>query len=76
MGTTPCEICRAYSMYAYCMVWKMKQLLKLTFGIWNRELIEAMSVRQLADEFDENPNTIHTKYAKRRETLQHGGGLR
>jgi hypothetical protein len=36
-------------MYLVAMYWKLTNLVKLTFGIWDRELIEAFRIRDKAD---------------------------
>jgi len=41
--------------YARTMPWKVAQLLKMTFGVWDRTLIESMQVVQMARTFDDDP---------------------
>ena len=35
--------------YLVVMIWKFMQLVKLTFGFWDREMVEAFRIRDKAD---------------------------
>jgi len=43
-------------MYCYCIGWKLKCLMKLTFGYWDDELLRGMQIVQKAKIYDEDPN--------------------
>jgi hypothetical protein len=40
---------RTLRMYLVAMYWKFTNLVKLTFGIWDREMVEAFRIRDKAD---------------------------
>lgn len=46
---------RGFVLYLYCFTWKLKQLCKLTFGYWDRELVECFNIQHLSEKYDENP---------------------
>ena len=43
------------SNYFVAVAWKMKQLLKLTLGVWNDESVVTFRVLEAAEKWDENP---------------------
>jgi len=43
-------------MYCYCIGWKLKCLMKLTFGYWDDELLRGMQIKDKAEIYDEDPN--------------------
>jgi len=51
----PEEVIWILSTYFGCLWYKFKQLLKLTVGWWDLELIRAMKIREFAAEYDETP---------------------
>ena len=45
---------KTISTYFYCIGWKLKCLMKLTFGYWDDELLRGMQIREKSRIFDEN----------------------
>jgi len=40
--------------YGYSILWKLKNLIKLTFGIWDEELIKTFQIKEKSELFDGN----------------------
>jgi len=46
---------RNTKMYFYCIGWKLKCLFKLTFGLWDDDLLRGMQIAYKAELYDEDP---------------------
>lgn len=49
-----CHPTRTLCTYGYCLWWKIKGLFKITFGIWDDELMRGMQIVEKAAIFDED----------------------
>ena len=52
----------AFALYQATLWWKVGLLFKLTFGIWDQELIELMQVKYRSFQFDLNPDDDDMKH--------------
>lgn len=61
---------RTARAYVIIFLWKLKQLVKLSLGWWDRETIEAFMVRERSDEFQDDARPLEQKEDKRFKDLE------
>ena len=55
--------------YGYTMAWKSWQLIKLTLGIWDRELVDVMQVKSRSLKLDINKADSDEKHEEMFSTV-------